>query len=242
VLPYSWLVQLPGLADFRVAQRFAMLAALPATLLAGLGLDWLLTRRSSLARASVAPLVAIALLEMAGPVPPPENAIPVKRRHVYGPIRHDRSPSIVVDVPFGWVTSIRSIGVGYRTEPVLRAVEHGHPIAYGFTNRLSDSRLEALASHPFYAGLLARQYVDPNAGPPWPTPHPPREPSIEEARADRERLGVGWVVLHPTADRTVVDYLTGTGFVWSHAADGFVVYRVRRRLPPSGAGGHGRDG
>jgi hypothetical protein len=239
VLPHSWLVQVPGLADFRVAQRFAMLAALPATLLAGLGLEWLLARRSRMARATVAPLLVIALLEMAGPVPPPENAIPVKRRHVYGPIRKDPSPSIVVDVPFGWVTAIRSIGVGYQTEPVLRAVEHGHPIANGFINRLSDARLETLASHPFYAGLLARQYSDPNAGPPWPTPHPPREPTIDEALADRERLGVGWVVLAPTADRVVIDYLTATGFVWSHAADGFVVYRVRRR-PPNDPAARGR--
>ncbi len=228
ILPYSWLVQVPGLADFRVAQRFNMLAALPATLLAGLGLEWLLARRSRAARATVAPLLAVAILEMAGPVPPAELHIPVTRRRVYGPIRKDPSRSIVVDVPLGWVTSIRSAGVGYRTEPVLRAVEHGHPIAYGFTNRLSDSRLEALASHPFYAGLLARQYGDRNATPPWPTPHPPADPTIEEAREDRERIGVGWLVLHPGADRAVTGYLKATGFVWSHGADGFDVYRVPR--------------
>jgi hypothetical protein len=131
-----------------------------------------------------------------------------------------------VNVPFGWVSSIEIAGVrGYRTEPLLRAAQHRHPIATGFTNRLSDRRFEELAAHPFYAGLLARQYGA--AGwRPWPTPHPPPEPSIAAARADRERLGVGWVVLDPEASRDIVPWLDATGFVWSHRAADFDVYRA----------------
>lgn len=226
ILPYSWLVQLPGLADFRVAQRFAMLAALPATLLAGLGVQWLLSRRTRVARAGVLPLAVLAGLEMAL-VANVESQIPIARPRVYGPIRRDPSRTIVVDVPLGWVTSITIAGVrDYRTEPVLRAAQHRHPIAWGFTNRLSDRRFDELASRPFYAGLLVHQYGAAADAPAWPTRHPPREPTIADARADRERLGIGWVVLHPEASRAVVPWLEDTGFQWSHGAGGYDVYRA----------------
>ena len=226
ILPYSWLVQVPGLADFRVAQRFAMLAALPATLLAALGLQWLLERSTRMARAAALALSAVAVLEMAL-VPDIDSRVPVARPNVYGPIRRDPSRSIVVDVPFGWLSAIEVAGVrSYRTDALLRAAQHHHPIAFGFTNRLSDRRFDELAAHPFYAGVLTRQYGAAGPGP-WPTPHPPREPTIAEARADRERLGVGWVVLHPDASRDIVSWLHATGFEWSHAAAHFHVYRAR---------------
>ncbi|HEV7734860.1 MAG TPA: hypothetical protein VGR62_22010 [Candidatus Binatia bacterium] len=227
ILPYSWLVQLPGLGDFRVAQRFNMLAALPATLLAGLGVQWLLAQRSRPARLALLALASVAVLEMAV-VANVDARIPVARPRVYGPIRRDPSRSIVVDVPLGWVTSITVAGVrDYRTEPVLRGAQHHHPIAWGFTNRLSDWRLDELAAHPFYAALLRRQYGDATDAPPWPTANPPREPTLAEARADRERLGVGWVVLHPEVSRDLGPWLEATGFTWSHGAAGFDVYRAR---------------
>jgi hypothetical protein len=217
---------MPGLADFRVAQRFNMLAALPATLLAGLGAQWLLARRTVVARVALVTLAGVALLEMALP-PSVDDHVPIARSRVYGPIRNDPSRSVVVDVPLGWVTSIVYAGVpSYRTEPVLRAAQHRHPIAWGFTNRLSYSRLDALGARPFYAGLLVRQYGNGNP-PPWPSPARPRDPTLDEARADRQALDVGWVVLHPGASRDVVPWLESVGFVWSHGAAGYDVYRAR---------------
>lgn len=227
LLPFSWLVQIPGLADFRVAQRFAMLATLPAALLAGSGLAWLLATRTIGSRAIAVVLGVFAILEMAAP-PMDDALVPVSRKAVYRPIRADHSQSVVVDVPFGWVASLRNVGVkGYRTEPVLRATEHGHPIASGFTNRLSDWRFGELAEHPFYAGLIRLQYDDPTGLQPWPTDHPPRDPGIEAARADRQAIGIRWAVVHPDASRRVIPYLKATGFRWSHAADGIVVFRAR---------------
>jgi hypothetical protein len=236
LLPYTWLVQVPGLADVRAAQRFAMLSALPAALLAGFGVQWLLTRRTLGSRTALAALLAIAILEMAVAVPAPLDVrIPVARPDVYEPIRRDPVASIVVDVPLGWVTAVKTAGtIGYRIEPLLRATEHGHPIAYGFTNRLSDARLETLGTHPFYAGLIARQYGT-SGTPPWPTSRPPHAPTLAAARADRARLGVGWAVVWPDASRSVVPYLEATGFVLSHAAEGFEVYRATDALASNGS-------
>jgi hypothetical protein len=158
---------------------------------------------------------------------------------VYGPIRRDPSDSLVVDVPLGWVTSITIAGVkGYASEPVLRAAQHHHPIAWGFTNRLSGWRFDELGAHAFYAGLLSRQYGDASRAPRWPTSNPPREPTLEAARSDRAKLGVGWVVLYPEASRAVVPYLEATGFTWSHSASGFDVYRVRENATDDGVPGH----
>lgn len=225
ILPYSWLVQIPGLADFRVAQRFNMLAALPAALLAGLGVQWLLARRTLLARAGLATALLVSLLEMAVRADV-DARVPVARTRVYGPIRNDPSRSIVVDVPLGWMTAIVYAGVStYQSEPVLRGAQHRHPVAWGFTNRLSSWRLDELGAHPFYAGLLVRQFGRGNP-PPWPTPRAPRDPTLDDARADLASLHVGWVVLHPGASRDVVPWLEAMGFTWSHGARGFDVYRA----------------
>ena len=44
VLPFTWLVQVPGLAAFREADRFTLLGLVPAALLGGSTLGWLATR------------------------------------------------------------------------------------------------------------------------------------------------------------------------------------------------------
>ena len=41
VMPFTWFVQLPGMAGFREAARLTMLGVLPAALLAGAAVDWL---------------------------------------------------------------------------------------------------------------------------------------------------------------------------------------------------------
>ena len=41
IMPFTWFVQLPGLAGFREATRFGMLGLVPAALLAGAGVEWL---------------------------------------------------------------------------------------------------------------------------------------------------------------------------------------------------------
>lgn len=226
ILPYTWFVQLPGMEDFRVAQRFAMVFLLPIALLAGFGVQALLGARRRWVHAVTALLLVAAVVE-AGQFADTDNRAPYTRPAVYDPIARDKSDSIVVDVPLGWVTAINTAGaMGYVIEPVMRAAEHGHPIAYGFTNRLSDRRFDRLGSHPFYAGLLRVQYPELDGNLVWPTPTPPPAPTLAQARADRERLNVGWAVLWPDTAKEVVPYLEATGFRRSHAADGFTVYRA----------------
>ena len=225
IAPFTWFVQIPGFADFRVAQRFVMLFTLPVALLAGFGLRALLRSGRRWVHGAAAALLVLAVLET-GQQGELDATAPYERPAVYGPIAADHSDSIVVDVPLGWVTAINTAGArGYVIEPVLRATEHGHPIAYGFTNRLSDERFARLGSHPFYAGLMYEQYGGRIA---WPTPAPPPPPSPAAARADRERLGVGWAVVWPDPEVSpgVTRYLEATGFRRHPAAGGFVVYRA----------------
>ena len=44
VLPFTWLVQVPGLSAFREADRFTLLALVPAALLGGSTVGWLAAR------------------------------------------------------------------------------------------------------------------------------------------------------------------------------------------------------
>jgi hypothetical protein len=44
VMPFTWLVQVPGLSAFREADRFTLLGMVPAALLGGSALGWLAAR------------------------------------------------------------------------------------------------------------------------------------------------------------------------------------------------------
>jgi len=228
ITPFTWFVQIPAFADFRVAQRFVMLFTLPVALLAGFGLQALLSSRRRGALAVALVLLVLAVVET-GQLAEMDSTAPYDRPAVYDLIAEDKSDSIVVDVPLGWVTAINTAGAkGYVLEPILRATEHGHPIAYGFTNRLSDERFARMGSHPFYVGLMRRQYDDLGGNMIWPTPTPPPPPSLPDARADRERLNIGWAVIWPNlgVSSEVVDYLKATGFRRHHSADGYVIFRA----------------
>jgi len=49
IMPFTWFVQIPGMAGFREATRFVMLGLVPASLLAGAGFGWLARRSRPLA-------------------------------------------------------------------------------------------------------------------------------------------------------------------------------------------------
>src|SRR5262249_58452639 len=59
IMPFTWFVQLPGMAGFREAARFTMLGVVPASLLAGAAVDWLRYHLASL----LIPVLMLAALE-----------------------------------------------------------------------------------------------------------------------------------------------------------------------------------
>ncbi len=114
VMPFTWLVQVPGLSAFREADRFALLGLVPAALLGGSTLGWLAARarpllghharaapeglpgqpRSRAMTAGILLLIAVlgAALEAGWPGGGPvTRSIPASRPALDGPIAADHS-------------------------------------------------------------------------------------------------------------------------------------------------------
>src|SRR5260370_34704038 len=96
-MPYTWFVQLPGMAGLREAGRLTMLGIVPASLLAGAAVDWL---RHHLAPLLI-PVLILAALETGWAGNPAVGTMRTALPAVDRPIAADHSASIVVDVPFG---------------------------------------------------------------------------------------------------------------------------------------------
>jgi hypothetical protein len=133
LLPYSWLVRLPGLSGFREADRMTLLGLVPAALLAGRAVDWLRAH----AVVALIPVLALAALELGWPGRYGEPAV---MPALDGPIAASQSSSIVVDVPYG----LRSGGIG----------DYGQPID-SYTSWLPSSTVTGIERHPFFRDLAA---------------------------------------------------------------------------------------
>src|SRR5215469_597483 len=97
IMPFTWFVQLPGMAGFREAARLTMLGVLPAALLAGAAVEWLRRRVAVL----LIPVLVLAALEAGWAGNLAVATMPTAMPALDRPIAADHSGSIVVDVPFG---------------------------------------------------------------------------------------------------------------------------------------------
>jgi hypothetical protein len=220
IMPFTWFVQIPGMAGFREATRFVMLGLVPASLLAGAGFGWLAQRRRRLAAVV---LVAGALeAGWAGdaavgawsgtPVPAVmPTALPALDR----PIAADHSSSIVVDIPFGVRGGVPLAGEGAAFNPAdqVLATADGHPRAIAYLSRLPAPTLTAIRKNAFYEGLLKAENQPDSYSVP-----------VTAARLNARRLNIGWVIVWQQT-RPVRSYLAGTGFRFDYQADGAFVYR-----------------
>jgi hypothetical protein len=176
---------------------------LPATLLAGFGLQ-ALAKRKALGWAILTVALAFCALDLGSPM---AFRGPITQATLYAPIKADHSNSIVVDVPLIWLTGTRYLGTPTNYAAMLRATQHGHPIAYGVVGRADVELLQSLARNRFYTDLMILQGQASLAAVPVPT-----SPDPNEGRRDARQLHVGWVVVQPTADPAVLTYLRETGF------------------------------
>lgn len=228
VMPFTWLVQVPGLSAFREADRFTLLGLVPAALLGGSTLGWLATRaRPLLAReagirtraglAGVLLLIAVpgAALEAGWPGGGPvRQSIPASRPALDGPIAADHSGSIVVDVPFGIRGGLpERYGAMTYPEALALASSDGHPRAISYTSWIPLPTVREVRRHPFYARLAAAQ-----------SGYPSDAGQARLARADARRMDVGWVLVWQ-ANPQVLQYLAQTGFRFDYRADQVSVYR-----------------
>jgi hypothetical protein len=212
LMPYTWLVHVPGLSALREADRLALLGLVGAAALAGSAVDWL-SRHS---RPLLAVAAALAVLELGWTgnpsvrgMMPTASALQALDR----PIAADRSGSIVLDVPFGLRGGLPLYGSSIAKPAFLLATADGHPRAISYTSWVPRTTTRWFKKHPFYVDLVAVQNGDlvPAA-------------SLAAARRDVRRMNVGWL-LDWGASQQVTQYLVDTGFVFDYQADQVSVYR-----------------
>ncbi|HEX2323583.1 MAG TPA: hypothetical protein VHJ18_31810 [Streptosporangiaceae bacterium] len=192
VMPYTWLVRIPGLSGLREADRFALVGLIGAAMLAGLTVQFLSRRR--ILWPLIAVIVGLGALEAgwsgASPTSPgyPSNfgyhgtmlsAVPGLDRQLIA----DHSKSIVVDVPFGLRGGVGVTGQPISPNALLIATHDEHRRAIAYTAWVSKLTNKGIANHAFYRYL----YVAQKAGGLYPT-------RLAAARADLKTLHVGWVI------------------------------------------------
>ena len=226
VMPFTWFVQIPGMAGFREATRFVMLGLVPAALLAGAAVEWLRTRATvRMIPVLVVPVLLLGALEAgwagdgsvgvwAGTTPPGvmRTALPGLDR----PIAADHSASLVVDVPFGIRGGIPLPGEGAAFDPEAQvlATADGHPRAIAYLSRIPGPSLAAIRKNAFYLGLLRIQDAGGDSSPAL----------LTAARRNARSLRIGWVLVWRQTPG-IRSYLAGTGFRLDYTAGGVAVYR-----------------
>jgi hypothetical protein len=216
ILPYTWFVGIPGLANFREASRFTLLAIVPAAILAGIAVDWVRRRAAPL----LVVVLALAVLEAGwtgdlSVTPPLQRApaSPTRLPAVDGPIAADHPGSIVVDVPFGLWGGQGLYGDWLRPQALALATMDGHPRGEAYVSKVPKQTTHAIKKHAFYRRLVDTQAGSRNSA-----------AALAAARADARRLGIGWVVVWQQS-APIARYLTQTGFRPDYRVDGVWVYR-----------------
>jgi hypothetical protein len=227
LMPYAWLIRLPGMASFREADRFALLGLVGAALLAGAAVEWLRRR----AWPALIVVALLAALEAGWPGDAGQPTMPTALPGVDRPIAADHSNSIVVDVPFV-VRGPQVYGSPVSPFPLVLATADGHPRAMSYTAGVPRRTIASVRRHAFYSGL-----VDAQSG--WKI----RPAEVAAARRDLRTLHVGWVLVwpprwalavYPTGQRPdehyaqIRRYLADTGFTVAYTANGVMVYRPGR--------------
>jgi hypothetical protein len=209
LMPYTWLVRIPGLSALREADRLAFLGLAGAAMLAGSAVDWL----GRHAKPLIAVVVALGVLEAGWSGSHGIGVMPTALPAVDRPVAADHSGSIVLDVPFGLRGGIGLYGSPISREALVLATADGHPRAVSYTSWVPAQTKTGIARHPFYAWLVAAQHGRqvPAAG-------------LAAARRDVRGMDIGWVLVWSKADRAV-QYLTSIGFVFDYRADQVSVYR-----------------
>ena len=226
LMPYTWLIRVPGLSSFREADRLAFVGLLGAALLAGAAIDWLAQH----ARPAILVVALLAALEAGWPGMPGQPTMPVALPAVDRPIAADHSGSVVVDVGFGVRGGFMRYGKRFPPLALVLATADGHPRAVSYTSWLPMQTIAGIRRHAFYRGLVAASQGQPLS--------PAR---LAAARQDLSGLHVGWVLVwlprwmgngaagagQMISYPAVYRYLASTGFRFDYQAEGVAVYRPR---------------
>jgi hypothetical protein len=207
LMPYTWLVRVPGLSALREADRLALLGLLGAAILAGAAIQWICDHARPVLAAAVLVAIAAAGTLEAGWSAGAAKTMPATLPQVDAAIAADHSGSIVVDVPFGLRGGVGLTGFRMQPESLVLATADGHPRAISYTSWVPQPTKAGIMAQPFYRCLYGAQN-----GP----RHVCDAAQVRQAQASLRRLGVGWVIVWHSRQRaarpTVLAYLRATGF------------------------------
>jgi hypothetical protein len=190
LMPYSWLVRIPGLAGLREADRFALVGLIGAALLAGIVVQWISERKLRQAVPLMVVVTALAVLELGwtggtdGPPLTPSFNMATTFSAIDSRIAADHSKSIVVDLPWGLRGGLSLIGSGISDQALLLATSDGHPRAESYSAWVPWPTINAMEAHPFFRLVIKYQ-----GSTLTPTPS-----ELQRAAADLKTLHIGWVV------------------------------------------------
>lgn len=224
LMPYTWLIRVPGLGSFREADRFMLLGLVGAALLAGAAVAWLRQH----AWPAVIVVVILGALEAGWSGPAQLRTVPTSMPSLDRPIAADHSDSVVVDIPLVVRGPSRFGGAPASGYGLVLAAEDGHPRAMSYTAGVPKRTITGMEGHAFYADLVAvgaGRHLTPA--------------QLAAARRDLSTLHVGWALvwLHHWAGpkrlatsvryyANVERYLAETGFRFDYTADDVMVYRA----------------
>ena len=174
LMPYTWLIRMPGLLSFREADRLAFVGLIGAALLAGAAVEWLRQH----ARPVIIAVVVLGALEAGWPGAPNQATMPTSLAAVDRPLAADHSASVVVDVPFGIPGIPRQYGNVPSPLALVLATADGHPRAVSYGPLAVPTTVAGIRGHAFYAGLVAVRFGKPDhPGPDRRRPSRPAHPA-----------------------------------------------------------------
>jgi hypothetical protein len=224
LLPYTWLVHLPGLSGFREPDRFLLAGLLPAALLAGMAVEWLRRQAPALLVAAL----ALAALEAGFSGSPLIKTMPTAIPRLDAPIAADHSRSIVVDIPFGLGGGLGIYGGEVSPHALVEATADGHPRAVAAVSWEPVTTVNAIRAHPFYRDLVtAEQHggaEDLTAA------------QLQAARQDALRMRVGWAIVWEPGGQAIT-YLRRVGFTYRYRVGQYQLFRLG---PDADGGGRAR--
>lgn len=225
--PWAVLRYVPIVNLTRMPGRFAIVAALCASVLFALALRALGDRWPTRRRAIVATAGVLVLLELfPGPRPLYSAAVP----SVYVTVREDPRPVRVLELPFGVRDGVSSEG-DFSARYQFHQTVHGKRLLGGYLSRVSQRRFREVGGTPLLAGLLRL-----SEGRELPTQELGQLAAVVPELI--ERAQIAWVVIHPSRTPPALARFAESAFdleLVAHDGD-TVLYRTRaladRPLPP----------
>jgi hypothetical protein len=156
--PAAWLYTalyhaVPGFTLMRAPGRFGLVAALSVSILAGFGVQWLLTRvrHATLVGALIAVVTAVELGEVLRwkEVRPTSQAYQVLRTLPRGP---------VIEMPFFWP----EVGLYQHTEYMLNSTSHWMPLVNGYSDYIPPDFYDTVLTLRHFPSRETFKILEPN--------------------------------------------------------------------------------